>query len=324
MKDQNKTQTHFIPTSQLKLYNVVNDQGEDLGQVQNFIVDMCSMRVAYVLVAFEGFLGLGDKWIPMPFEVLTWVPEKKRFMMDISRKTLEKAPTIAKSEWPDKFLDKLEVRDHASWLENVYGYYNLTPYWVEDNCEPCGTETSRPVMVETVTTYTNPEGCEARNTEQFQPMSAAFRRTSGGPEVKEMKTKTPAKRETHFIPTSRLKSYDVVGEAGEELGQVERIIVDMCSGKVAYLLVGLKGHLNDRWVAVPPDAMTWQPAKNNFVLDVPLKTLEAGPTIPKSDWPDKFLVNLEKEEHARWVEDVYTYYNYTPYWIVVETRSSPN
>jgi sporulation protein YlmC with PRC-barrel domain len=322
MKDQNKTQTHFIPTSQLKLYNVVNDRGEDLGQVQNFIVDMCSMRVAYVLVAFEGFLGLGDKWIPMPFEVLTWIPEKKRFEMDISRKTLEKAPTIAKSEWPDKFLDKLEVWDHADWLESVYTYYNRTPYWIEYSGGLCGAGASQPVMVETVATYVNPERCEDMNTAQSQPVSAAFMPlVHGGEEVKvkEMKKNKLPKRETHFIPTSRLKSYDVVGEAGEELGQVERIIVDMCSGKVAYLLVDPKGPPNDRWVAVPPDAMTWQPSKNNFELAVPLKTLQAAPTIPKADWPDKFLVNLEKEEHTRWLEEVYAYYSFTPYWIVVET-----
>ena len=138
MAVQNKTQVHFIPTSQLKLYNVVNDKGEDLGQVQNFIVDMCSARIAYVLVAFEGFLGLTDKWIPMPFEVLNWIPEKNRFEMDVPRKTLEKAPTISKSEWPDKFLDKLELEDHSDWLENVYSYYTARLTGLNATVTPAG------------------------------------------------------------------------------------------------------------------------------------------------------------------------------------------
>jgi sporulation protein YlmC with PRC-barrel domain len=318
MAVQNKIKTHFIPTSQLKLYNVVNTKGEDLGQVQNFIIDMCSARIAYVLVAFEGFLGLTDKWIPMPFEVLTWIPEKHRFEMDIPRKTLEKAPTISKSEWTDKFLDKLELADHSVWLENIYRYYNRTPYWVECECDPGDMEPGGTVMLETVTTYTIPENQECEIVNQSQPVIGAVKtRPSGDGKIKEVKMQKPEKRVTHFIPTSRLKSYDVVDDTGKEVGQVERIIVDMHSGRIAYMLVGLTGHLNDRWVAVPPDAMTWQPSKHKFELDIPAKTLEGAPTIPKADWPDKFLADLEKEEHARWLEEVYNYYNYTPFWIVV-------
>jgi len=324
MKTQKATQTHFIPTSQLKLYDVVNNKGEDLGQVQNFIIDMYSSRIAYVLIAFEGFLGLTDKWIPMPFEALTWIPEKNRFETDIPRKTMEKAPTISKSEWPDKFLGKLELRDHSAWLESVYDYFNCTPYWIEYGGEPRGMEAAKPVMMEAAATYVNPERQKSGNVSQSQPGATAVKTHRDGDgkvkEMKEMKMQAPKKIETHFVPTSRLKSYDIVGEQGEELGQVERIIVDMVSGRVAYMLVGLKGHASDRWVAVPPDAMTWQPEKNRFELDIPRKTLETAPTIPKADWPEKFLVNLEEKDHAGWLEDVYAYYNYEPFWIVVETE----
>jgi sporulation protein YlmC with PRC-barrel domain len=322
MAVKNKAKTHFIPTSHLKLYNVVNTRGEDLGQVQNFIVDMVSARIAYVLVAFEGFLGLTDKWIPMPFEVLTWIPEKNRFETDIARKVLEKAPTISKSEWPDKFLDKLELAEHSAWLENIYIYYGRTPYWVEFDGERCGVEASGPVMMETVTTYVNTDIRDRGNIIGVQPAAATVKTHSvGDVKMKEMKTPAPKKMETHFIPTSRLKTYDVIDDTGEAVGQVERIIVDMHSGQIAYMLVGLKGHLNDRWVAVPPPAMTWQPARNDFKLDVSRKILLEAPTIPKADWPDKFLADLEKEDHARWLEEVYEYYNFTPFWIIVETEA---
>jgi sporulation protein YlmC with PRC-barrel domain len=127
-----RVKTHFIPTSHLKLYDVVNDKGEDMGQVQNFILDMCSGRIAYALVAFGGFLGLGDKWIAMPFDVLTWQPEKEKFELDVPRQRLEKAPGIKKSDWPEKFLENLEGSDHAAWLEGVYAYYDSTPFWIED------------------------------------------------------------------------------------------------------------------------------------------------------------------------------------------------
>ncbi len=267
---ENQTKTHFIPVTQLKTYNVVNGQGEDLGQVQNFILDMCSTRIAYALVAFEGFLGLTDKWIPIPFKILNWEREKSRFSLDVSRKGLEKAPAISKSEWPDKFLEKLEMKDHSAWLETVYDYYDCEPYWVERECDSCN------------------------------------------------KPETAGKRQTHFIPTSRLKSYPVVDDRSDSVGDVERIIIDLYSGRVVYMLVGLKGHANGRWVAVPPDAMTWETDTNDFRLDISREVLATAPTIPKADWPNKFLADLEDEEHAQWVQDVYDYYEYRPFWIIVE------
>jgi sporulation protein YlmC with PRC-barrel domain len=319
MAIKNKRQTHFVPTSNLKLYNVVNTHGEDLGQVQNFIVDMVSARIAYVLVSFEGFMGLTDKWIPMPFEVLTWVPEKNRFETDIPRKTLEKAPTISKSEWPDKFLGKLEMAEHSEWLENIYVYYGRTPYWVEFDGERCGVQASQPVMMETVTTRINPERRESGDMYQVGVAAPPIKtRLSGDEKMNKTKTTPPPKMETHFIPTSRLQAYAVVDDTGVGVGDVERIIVDMYSGQVAYMLVGLKGHVNDRWVGVPPEAVTWQPSRNDFKLNISRKTLLEAPTILKADWPDKFLANLEKEEHSRWLEEVYNYYGYTPFWIVVE------
>jgi PRC-barrel domain. len=58
--------TRFIPTSRLKRYDVVNKKGEDMGQVQTFVVDMVVSRIAFVVVSFEGFLGISDKWFAMP------------------------------------------------------------------------------------------------------------------------------------------------------------------------------------------------------------------------------------------------------------------
>jgi sporulation protein YlmC with PRC-barrel domain len=274
MDAQKETRTHFIPTTELKLYDVVNYSGEDLGQVQNFIIDMCSSRIAYVLIAFEGFIGLTDKWIPVPFDALTWMPEKNTFEMNIPRKTMEQAPVISKSEWPDKFLSRLEMRDHSAWLEKIYDYYNCEPYWIEHSGDTC---------------------CA-------QPSAKAG---STG-------------MQTHFVPTSRLKSYDIVSDRDEVMGQVERIIVDICSGQAGYMLVSVKRHPGDLWVAVPPEIMTWQPEKNRFKLDVPRETLEKALPILKSEWPDKFLVKLEKKDHAEWLEDIYDYYNIAPFWIVVE------
>jgi sporulation protein YlmC with PRC-barrel domain len=52
---------YLVPARRLAAYDVVNGAGEDLGQVQEFMIDMTSGRVAYAVVAFGGTLGLSDK-----------------------------------------------------------------------------------------------------------------------------------------------------------------------------------------------------------------------------------------------------------------------
>ena len=47
----------FIPTNRLERYDLVNEKGQDLGQVQNFVIDMLAGRIAFVIVAFGGMLG---------------------------------------------------------------------------------------------------------------------------------------------------------------------------------------------------------------------------------------------------------------------------
>ena len=73
---------YLVPAKRLEVYDVVNDAGQDLGQVQDFMIDMTTGRVAYAVVAFGGTLGLSDKWIAMPFEALCWAPDHRKFTVE--------------------------------------------------------------------------------------------------------------------------------------------------------------------------------------------------------------------------------------------------
>ncbi len=118
---------YLMPTRRLAAYDVVNGAGEDLGQVQEFMIDMTSGRVAYAVVAFGGTLGLSDKWIAMPFEALCWVPDRNKFTVDLKREVLEQAPGIDKDKWPDHYLDS-----DTGWMNDLYNHYSCKPYWGND------------------------------------------------------------------------------------------------------------------------------------------------------------------------------------------------
>lgn len=113
----------IVPTTKLEMYDVVNPEGEDLGQVQNFMLDMANGRISFITVAFGGILGFSDKWFALPWDILVWSPDNKKFVVNMPRTVLKNAPGIDKKKWPDEV--------DLSWLNQCYTYYGCTPYWEE-------------------------------------------------------------------------------------------------------------------------------------------------------------------------------------------------
>jgi sporulation protein YlmC with PRC-barrel domain len=100
---------------------VVNAAGEKLGEIEELMIDLENGRVAYAVLSFGGFLGVGDKLFAIPFEALRLDAENHRFVLDVPREKLETAPGFDKSHWPD-FAD-------PRFGQQVYGYYDVATYW---------------------------------------------------------------------------------------------------------------------------------------------------------------------------------------------------
>jgi sporulation protein YlmC with PRC-barrel domain len=100
---------------------VVNRKNEDLGKIEHLMIDLDSGRVAYAVLSFGGFLGMGDKLFAIPWKALTVDTSEKRFVLDLDKERLEQAPGFDKANWPD-MADR-------SWGEGVYKYYDAEPYW---------------------------------------------------------------------------------------------------------------------------------------------------------------------------------------------------
>ena len=121
---------YLVPSRKLEAYDVVNNAGQDLGQVQEFMIDMTTGRVAYAVVAYGGTLGFSDKWIAMPFEALCWAPDRKKFTVDLKPEVMMKAPGIDKKMWPDHYMES-----DTGWLDDLYEHYSCKPYWGNDTGE---------------------------------------------------------------------------------------------------------------------------------------------------------------------------------------------
>src|SRR5579872_4633158 len=80
---------------------VRNAQGEDLGKVDEIMIDIPSGKVAYAVLSFGGVLGIGNKLFAVPWSALTVDEDEKCFILDVDKRTLEAAPGFEKDNWPD-------------------------------------------------------------------------------------------------------------------------------------------------------------------------------------------------------------------------------
>jgi sporulation protein YlmC with PRC-barrel domain len=105
--------------------DVVNVQGENLGDIKEIMIDVQNGRVAYAVLSSGGFLGLGDKLFAIPWSALTLDADRKCFVLDIDKERLKNAPGFDKGNWPS-------MADLA-WAQKIHDYYGQTSYWSTPN-----------------------------------------------------------------------------------------------------------------------------------------------------------------------------------------------
>jgi hypothetical protein len=105
---------------------VVNTEGEQLGTIRDLVIDLDDAQIAYAVLSFGGFLGLGDKLFAIPLEALTFGAEEHTAVLDVDREVLRNAPGFDKDNWPDN------AQYEAGWLLDIYEYYGYSPYWMPD------------------------------------------------------------------------------------------------------------------------------------------------------------------------------------------------
>jgi sporulation protein YlmC with PRC-barrel domain len=122
--DPDKRFRRVLSASTLEGDTVRNPAGDNLGKVDEIMIDIPSGQVAYVVLSFGGVMGLGDKLFAVPWSALRVDEDEKCFILDVSKSTLESAPGFNKDNWPDM--------SNTTWATEVYTHYGVAPYWEEE------------------------------------------------------------------------------------------------------------------------------------------------------------------------------------------------
>jgi hypothetical protein len=115
-------ETHaLIGSDKVEGTKVYRSNGDKVGQVERIMIDKQSGKVAYAVMSFGGFMGMGHDHYPLPWSMLTYNERLGGYEVNISDEQLKGAPKYNQSEswdWGDR-------KRH----EKLHDYYRVPPYW---------------------------------------------------------------------------------------------------------------------------------------------------------------------------------------------------
>jgi sporulation protein YlmC with PRC-barrel domain len=89
------------PASTIIGDRVRNPAGENLGKIEDVVVDPSSGTIMYAVLSFGGFLGIRDKLFAIPWDELSLGPGRDHLILDTDRETLDRAEGFDPNHWPD-------------------------------------------------------------------------------------------------------------------------------------------------------------------------------------------------------------------------------
>ena len=101
--------------------NVVNPEGDSLGQFKEIVIDPNSGRVAYAVVSLVRSFVMGEKLFAIPFSAFAYNMTKNEYVLDVSKERIVEAPGFDPDHWP--------LLSDEKWNRDIYKYYGRPPYW---------------------------------------------------------------------------------------------------------------------------------------------------------------------------------------------------
>jgi sporulation protein YlmC with PRC-barrel domain len=115
--------TSAILASKVKGTSVYNAGGEKIGHVEDVVLDKQSDRIMFAALGFGGVLGMGEKYAPVPWSVLTYSVDKGGYVVPMSEQQIKSAPAYDLKELVRGDGEFGKIR------ETSYDYYKVQRDW---------------------------------------------------------------------------------------------------------------------------------------------------------------------------------------------------
>lgn len=99
--------------------DVYGRDGAHIGAIDHLMIDKASGKVAYAVMGFGGFLGIGEDHHPIPWNKLTYEPAQGGFVTDLTEAEVEGAPERHDTWYADR-----------DWERRTHEHYGVPMYWI--------------------------------------------------------------------------------------------------------------------------------------------------------------------------------------------------
>lgn len=214
-----RAQQPDMRVSQLIGANVRNAQGDNLGDIQELMIDMHSGQVRYAVLSFGGVLGMGDKLFAYPISAFGVDRGSGTWVLNLPRERLSESPGFDRDRYP-------QLGDRSWW----------------------------------------------------QRIDQAFRNGN----------ERPAAEVQRLVRASKLIDQDIELANGDDVGEVEDLVMNMQDREVKYVVMEFDRvwNMNDRLVALPMDAFRQARDDDDLVVDRSREQLQAAPAFDRNQWPN--------------------------------------
>jgi len=101
--------------------SIRDTSGEKIGKIEDIVLDKLSNNIVFAIVGFGGFLGMGEKYHPIPWSALKYDEREGSYVVPFSREMLEAAPADS--------IDALVAGNAVAYRDRAYDYYHTPHYW---------------------------------------------------------------------------------------------------------------------------------------------------------------------------------------------------
>ena len=112
--------TRLIASDKVEGTAVRRSDGGKLGTIQHVMIDKRTGKVAYAVMTFGGFLGIGDEYRAVPWNLLRYNERLDAYELNVTDDQLRKAPMLTGG---------MESGINREWERDVHHYYGVSPYW---------------------------------------------------------------------------------------------------------------------------------------------------------------------------------------------------
>ena len=295
-------------------FDVWNQNGEQIGEVNDMILDLDNSRVAYVIVGTGGFLEIGEKDVLVPWNLLDVqvagsggpAGDQNAFILQADQALFENAPDVDISATLPGRGEPAE-----DWDTDIRTYWETGA--LPATAVPEATTAAEATSTVSPDATSMPEATQAPGGADLQGVvlasdvlgSAVTLTPAQGESVgqgQEQATATPGTAPEQATATvdpgiaTAATDPDVI----DLNGAIEDMIVDIEAGDLLYVVVNAAFTEGERWLPIPLRVFQWDAANETFIIDADPARIQEAPFFEADVWPDTTVDTWDDEFQAFW------------------------